>query len=312
MYFGDDASSSHDPQPRSFAAIPSDRISQDDDQPDDETTAVTPLGTLFDRSRRDRRRVVDVYDKGASSMSASKLQLTNPDRAYYDPENDRADTPTSPYVQASEAEDDADDAWDNVEYVLTESYRERPRESDTDRDGRTPRSGTWRLFASLGGSFARRKTDADEDIHQNTLATGGVRHRNENMFAVGKPRRYRPLFGRGAIRNGGGVWFEFSSPSSEERMISEVGKIAKAVGYQVWKRPGENKLRCIRRLNHRHEMHMVIFVGSVRLPEGLVSVVRLKRAKGDRNKTEAWRFSHFYRELIERLQRHGIEISSEV
>lgn len=315
MYFGDDASSSQeivDGGRRPSRAAPPETAYEDDD----EGAAVEPVAPSpaeRARARRDRVKVADVYDKGASSASTSKRHAVEVEGRYQESEHDRAATPLSPYVQASEDEGEEDDAWDNVEYVLTESYREGPKDSDIGIEGRPPRSSAWRLFSSIGQSFSKRKTDADEDVHQSTLAMGGSRYKSEKALSSGRGQmqRNRAWLGRGRATSGG-LWLEFSSPLGVERMLGEVGKVAKALGYQVWRRPGESKLRCIRRLNHRQEMHMVIFVGSVSLPEGPVSVVRLKRARGDKNRTEAWRYSHFYRELVERLQRFGIEITSEV
>lgn len=219
---------------------------------------------------------------------------------------ERSVTPSSPYMQQQIVDEDPNDAWNDVEYVLTDSYRNPQKPSDIEeRDSNpapsTPRSAAWRIFSSIGTSLRRRQDTAD-DLHQGTLASG-------TGYADKFTKRRRALFTRSNVRNGT-LWMEFTSPLALERMLAEVGKIAKAMGYQVWRRPGENKLRCIRRLTHRHEMHLVILVGSIRVPEGLLSVVRLRRARGDRNRTEGWRYAHFYRELIDRLQRHGVEITA--
>lgn len=72
----------------------------------------------------------------------------------------------------------------------------------------------------------------------------------------------------------------------------------------------ENKLPVgsIRQLTHRHEMHMVNVVESIGLPDGPMDVVRLRRARGDRNHTETCRFAHFYRQLIARSQRYTVTL----
>lgn len=221
---------------------------------------------------------------------------------------------------------EAEDTWENVEYVLTDSYRHGPgsgmighSRALAGADIHAPAStriARWRLLSTIGSKMGRRRgtgvTNGDgvEDIHQGTLAEGTPVYTDDKLHMGGKLGRgiLPTLFGRNNVRNGA-LWLEFTSPLGMERMLAEVGKIAKSLGYQVWRRPGENKLRCIRRLTHRHEMHMVIVVGTIGLPDGPMTVVRLRRARGDRNKTEAWRYAHFYRELIERLQRHGFEIS---
>lgn len=234
------------------------------------------------------------------------------------------------YIGASQdaLAQEVEDTWDNVEYVVTEPYQRDAQESDalgdrsTGADIHAPAAmpvARWRFLSSIGAKMGRRRGtgggvggngDVVEDIHQSTLAEGSPVY-TEDKHTVGSKgaRRYMThIFSRNNVRNGA-LWLEFSSPMNIERMLSEVGKIAKSLGYQVWRRPGENKLRCIRRLTHRHEMHMVIVVGSIGLPDGPMTVVRLRRARGDRNRTEAWRYAHFYRELIDRLQRFGVEIS---
>lgn len=219
-----------------------------------------------------------------------------------------------------------EEPWDNVDYVMTDPYQRDVHDSDaladrsTGADIHAPatmRVARWGFLSSIGSKMGKRRGTAVggnshvvEDIHQSTLAEGAPVYTEDKNSASHKGTRsyVRHIFSRHHVRNGA-LWLEFSSPLTVERMLSEVGKIAKSLGYQVWRRPGENKLRCIRRLSHRHEMHMVIVVGSIGLPDGPVTVVRLRRARGDRNRTEAWRYAHFYRDLIERLQRCNIEIS---
>lgn len=309
--------------------------------PNNTQPATSHADTPADRVRTRRDRALKVAEQNAaeraerasSSGSVVKRSQSELDDGMFqeldlelDPEvaQDRPTVPSSPYVQQSEAEEDEEeDAWENVEYVLTESYRQDPKTSEPrggiGQSSSRPyaRSAAWRLLSSIGNSLSKRRVDVEEDVHQSTLAHGSSLHKTEKTIpgvpGKGSLRRNRGynVFGRGAAK-AGGLWLEFSSPLGVERMLTEVGKVAKSFGYQVWRRPGENKLRCIRRLSHRLEMHMVIFIGSIRIPEGPITVVRLKRARSDRNRTEAWRYSHFYRELIDRLQRSGIEITSDV
>jgi len=98
-------------------------------------------------------------------------------------------------------------------------------------------------------------------------------------------------------------WLEFSTIMSRDEALSEVTKFAKLRGNQVWKRPGEHKIRCIRRLSRNNEMHMVIVVEAHPTTGG--TLVRVRRAKSDRGKTEWWRYLHFYRDVMARLSAAG-------
>lgn len=213
---------------------------------------------------------------------------------------ERPVSPSSPYGNHHNplhAEDRG--PWGDVEYEMTEAYRD-PKPSGTENSRTHQRSAAWRLLSSIGTSWKRRP-DPSDDVHQATLATGsGYTDKHS------KPRR--ALFGRNNVRNGTLI-YQFSSPLGAERILVEVGKISKFMGYQVMRRPGENKLRCIRQLSHRREMHIIILFGTISFPDGQRSNVVLRRARSDRNRTENWRYSIFYRELVERLERFGIEIT---
>lgn len=229
-----------------------------------------------------------------------------------------------PFVAPRDVEEvpDGDENWDSVEYVVSEEFQQRGFSHAADRDpppagadihaGSMTRVARWRLLSSIGSRVVVRRRpggDAVEDIHQGTLAEGSPVYTDEKSSSAAKmARRYIPLlFTRNSVKNGS-TWCEFSSPLGVEEMLTEIGRISKSLGYQVWRRQGENKLRCIRRLSHRHEMHMIIVVGTISLPEGPLTTVKLRRARSDRNRTDPWRYVHFNRELIERLQRKGIEV----
>lgn len=281
-----------------------------------------PLGQLFispaDRVRDRRDRVAKMTSaRQPPNRSIRRMASDLNKSTTFDDEQDPHAVPPPQYVQhtAQQEEMDENDAWDNVEYELTDSYREDVKHAEDiepdNRRGRSyHRSAAWRLFSSIGSSLGKKRMEAEDDIYQSTLAPGNAVYKTEKT--LGKARG--PLRRAGGYRfgRGGAMWLEFSSPVDVERMVSEVGKITKALGFRVLRRPGENKLQCVRWLTHRQEMHVVIIVSSIGLPQGSVSVVRLKRARGDRNRTEVWRYSQFYRELIERLQRSGIEIISEM
>lgn len=271
----------------------------------------------------DRHVRPDRPDSRAGASSAGPSSQTPPPLSQLTEapymEHDRSIAPSSPYVQHEHEEareEGVNDAWDNVEYVLTESYGKGAKSSDVevreDSNGRPyTRSVAWRLLSTIGTTFGRRRPEpAPDEMHESTLAPTMGYPNGKLPPPTMLARRNKGLFSRNNVRNGS-LWLEFSSPLGVERMLAEVGKISKCMGYQVWRRPGENKLRCIRRLSHRQEMHMVILVGSLRLPEGNLSVVRMRRARGDRNRTETWRYAHFYRELMERLERCGVQLSAE-
>lgn len=186
------------------------------------------------------------------------------------------------------------DAWEDVDYEFTESYREKARDENEKKRGR------WRWW-----SWGRKRALEDEDVYQTTLATGGP-YRGGHLLPEGKRRR-GGRFGRHAD-----VWLQFSAHLDTERTMTEVGRITKVLGYEIWRSPGENRWSCVRRLNHRHEMQMIIEVNDAAQPHGPISVVTVRRARGNRNRVEQWRYSQFYRELIERLQRLGIEISNDM
>lgn len=268
------------------------------------------------RARRDRAANMSSAEQPQNRVTTGLAPDMN-EAIALDGEQEHQVIPSHPYLQLNEQrrEEEEGDAWENVEYELTDSYRESGKRAEMqgpeNEHGRSHhRSVAWRLFASISNSLGKKRIDAEDDVYQSTLAPSNVVYKTEKT--LGKVRG--PLRRAGGYRfgRGGGPWLEFSSPVEVERMIAEVGKITEALGFQVWRRPGENKLRCVRWLNHRREMHMVITVSSIGLPHGSVSVARLKRARGDRNRTEVWRYSQVYRELIERLQRSGVEIMSEV
>lgn len=220
--------------------------------------------------------------------------------------------------------DEDDHNWESVEYIASKGFQ-RPAASHIPNHHHDSSNGAdinagamtrakWRLLSSIGSrSMARRRLPGDgvDDIHQGTLAEGSPVYAHDEKLgsAVKAARRYIPLlFTRNNVKNGT-LWLEFSSPLGIEDMLTEIVKVVKSLGFQAYRRPGENRLRCIRRVTQRHDMHMIIVLGSIGLPEGPMTVVKLRRARGDRNRGEAWRYAHFYRELIERLQRRGVEIS---
>lgn len=176
------------------------------------------------------------------------------------------------------------------------------------------KTSPWRVLSTLGSTFARRKTSAheDEDLHGGTmLATRTETTPAQEMTASGRRRldfanSGKSVFSRVLNRNspaGVGAWLEFTSLLPVERTLAELGRFAKMRGFQVWRRPGEDKLRCIRKFSHSQEMHMVMFAEEKLGPAAdTTTLVRLRRARGDRNRTEWWRFSHFQRELIDRFE----------
>ncbi|KAI0556917.1 hypothetical protein FGB62_373g04 [Gracilaria domingensis] len=230
---------------------------------------------------------------------------------------DAADADEEQQQPRQHTHDDVDDAWDTVEYVATDEYErqiERARIA-TRRDhlwdarGRAVplRPNAWRLLASFA-SLRQKRAPFDPALHS-TLASAAPSAAPERKPS-GKRVRARTLFSRGNDAPLGD-WMEFSSSVGVERILAEVGNIVKSLEYDVWRRAGENKLRCIRSISESHQMHVVIVVGGLAVPGKSLSVVRLRRARGDRNKTELWRFQVLFRELVHRLRANGVDVRSE-
>lgn len=270
--------------------------------------ATNPLISPADRvrARRDRKDQMSLEMQESSRQTMEFGQGLDAG----DGDQDRGVAPASPYMAQGEEEGDA---WDNVDYVLTEPYQDggmgSPMQTSAGIRGKSNHRGVaWRLFSSLGSSLGRRRTEGVDDVYESTLGPNHAIYKTERNYGevrgsiVGRRKGHR--FGRKAE-----VWMEFSAVVELERMVGEVGRVAFSLGFNVMRRPGENKLRCVRHMNRRQEMHAVILVSCVRLPQGSVSVVQMKRAREDRNRTQAWRYAQFYHEMIERLERDGMEIT---
>eukprot|EP00177_Eucheuma_denticulatum_P004281 GFKZ01007766.1.p1 GENE.GFKZ01007766.1~~GFKZ01007766.1.p1 ORF type:complete len:577 (-),score=58.88 GFKZ01007766.1:684-2414(-) len=270
--------------------------------------AINPLISPADRirARRDRKSQISLDMQEGSRRTMEFRQGSE----LVDADHDRGVTPASPYV--GQGEEDGD-AWDNVDYEFTDPYRDggvdTPAHTSEGLRARSNHRGVaWRLLSSLGSSFGRRRMEGVDDVYESTLGPNHAIYKTERILGdvrgslSGRRRGHR--FGR---RNE--AWFEFSAVVELERMVGELGRVANTLGFQVERRPGENKLRCVRYMNQGREMHVVVIVSSVRLPQGSVSVVLLKRAREDRNRTEAWKYAQFYRDTVERLERDGMEIT---
>jgi hypothetical protein len=97
-----------------------------------------------------------------------------------------------------------------------------------------------------------------------------------------------------------GSWLEFTVKMAAELVITEIARIAREHGHDVWRRPGERKLRCTAQPEaHGPPMFISIYVAS--FSDGTGSRVRLRRARADRNLTEWWRFVSFHRTVMERF-----------
>eukprot|EP00178_Gracilaria_changii_P004031 TRINITY_DN1617_c0_g1_i1.p1 TRINITY_DN1617_c0_g1~~TRINITY_DN1617_c0_g1_i1.p1 ORF type:complete len:433 (+),score=89.69 TRINITY_DN1617_c0_g1_i1:1586-2884(+) len=291
-------------------------------------------------SRRGRR--LSSLGNSSSSRSLSDLTQDSP-RAAATAMDDAAVVPSSPYVraasfnphaveheqQAPQEEDEEDDvahedgeaalhdAWDAVEYVATDEYEQhvnrvhhigrREHVWHTGARNVPLRPNAWRLLASFAS--LRSKRSALDAVQQPTLANAAP-SLSSPRAEVPKRIRARTLFSRGK-EGMVSEWMEFSSSMGVERILAEVANILKSLQYEVWRRAGENKLRCIRSISESHQMHVVVVVGCVAVPRTSVSVVRLRRAKGDRNRTEMWRFQVLFREIVHRLRTSGVDVRSE-
>lgn len=161
----------------------------------------------------------------------------------------------------------------------------------------------------LGGSrrtAAFRSGGGIEEIHQGTLAEGLPVYSRDTIG------RSRNLFGRGCGTGNGskhGVeWLELSSPMEREELMDEVESVANKLNYDTRRVKGEDRIRCVKVLSHRKEMHMHIDFRSVNIPNEKCTVIRIVRPRSDRNRTDAWRYSHFYRELSETLNIRNIPL----
>ena len=216
-------------------------------------------------------------------------------------DEERHDSPSAPYDPHDDdpvVVEDHDPLGD-IEYEMTAPYRD-PKPAEIAAARHQNRSAAWRFFAAIGNSWKRRP-DPTDDVHQSTLA-------NRTGYVPKSPKRRRPFFARGNNTANAAVTYKFSSPLGMERMLDEVGKIVSThMGYHVTMRSGENQLRCTKAIAHRVEMHVVIMFGTTGFPDGQRTAVMLRKGRGNRNRAETWRYSMFYRELLERLQRAGIQ-----
>ncbi len=208
--------------------------------------------------------------------------------------------------------------WFNVDYDLRAAYRRSdappPSKMADKLSGQgsfsslqenipAPTNGTrprWRLLArmrNIRGRKAEKKVMLDR---KDKLAAQPEREPRIHVGSSGALGGF--LDGsKGAVE--GDEWLEFSTLMSRELAMSEVMRFAKLRGNQVWRRPGEHKLRCIRKLSRNNEMHMVIVIEAHPTTGG--TLVRVRRARGDRGRTEWWRYLHFYRDIMARLSASG-------
>ncbi|CAN8069677.1 unnamed protein product [Agarophyton chilense] len=247
----------------------------------------SPTSSLSSSSPPSTRSLSDLTDDDARVAVASRLAL--PDDAM------AAIVPSSPYVRSHTFVRD-DDADHSVEYVASDRFAQW----DVPRDV-PPRSSPWRLLPSWAALRGKRPP-LERAVHDATLASAAPSRKRARQ-------RARTLFLRPYDTRT--HWMEFSCALSVERVLAEVASVVKTLHYDVWRRAGENKLRCVRRISDAHHMHVVVVVGCVALPRASLSVVRLRRAKGDRNRTEHWRFQVLFRELVDRLRASGVDVRSE-
>jgi hypothetical protein len=94
-----------------------------------------------------------------------------------------------------------------------------------------------------------------------------------------------------------GLWLEFLVHLPLEATISEVAQFTRNIGYEVWRRPGENKLRCSKRPDTASPM-MHVSVQFSNAGEKKGSRVRLRRSRTDHYLTEWWRYVNLQRDLM--------------
>lgn len=229
--------------------------------------------------------------------------------------------------------------WQGVEYELTEKYRGLDPSPPPSEEGHAQLSahrtfhyempcGTptpvstrrpWRIFSNLGARLRRTTTPSYNGASDRNLAgkdstcSGSLNPKGVSKLSAKRTGKKMHVQQRARDdkprTKQQGPWLEFETLLSSERTLAELARFAKTLGFQVWRRPGENKLRCIRVLNARHEMHLVVVVEPSK--EAAVTTVKLRRGKGDRGRTEWWRFSHFHRDVVARFAEAGLAVSKD-
>lgn len=213
-------------------------------------------------------------------------------------------------------EDELSATWQGVEYELTEKYRT----SDAAADPLNPKTAvgsstgnTHRTFHSTSGETPLPSPPPRAPWR--LLA----RMRRRRRAAISHPPADAARADAKALRTFGSsgafgvrtreteaanetLSLAFSTLLSREQAIAEVARFAKLRGNQVWRRAGEFKLRCLRKLSRSSEMHMSIVVEG---RDSYNTVVVVRRSRSDRNRTEAWRYIHFYRDVMGRLSATG-------
>lgn len=157
----------------------------------------------------------------------------------------------------------------------------------------TLRSGAWK--ASGAGAVG-----ASEGFAEGTLQNGqgpsdahagvpaGVSDRFSLKGMVSKTTRVN------------GSWLEFIVLLSVDTVVSETAQMVRDFGHDVWRRPGERKLRCTAQ-PEAHGPPMYTTINVVSAVEGRGAVVRLRRARADRHQTMWWRYVSLHRELVARF-----------
>jgi hypothetical protein len=94
-----------------------------------------------------------------------------------------------------------------------------------------------------------------------------------------------------------GSWLEFIVQFPLEATISEFAQYSRKAGFEVWRRPGENKLRCSTRPEAAGPMmHVSVMFSNTGDRKG--SRVRLRRSRADLYLTDWWRYVHLQRDLM--------------
>lgn len=218
----------------------------------------------------------------------------------------RTRTTNPPGKMQQVIDDELSSTWQGVEYELTEKYRLSDAAADAPKisaipgaTGAThscdsispdaplpspPPRAPWRLLARMRRrrrAITNLGTAPDAKMHRAFGSTGTFTRAREDAnqsFSL-----------------------SFTTIMSREQAVGELSRFAKLRGNQVWRRPGEHKLRCVRKLSRSCEMHMTIVVES-KMNETVVSI---RRSKSDRSRTELWRYTHFYGDVMDRLSATG-------
>lgn len=267
------------------------------------------------------------HDADPSPVPMAKRSMSTPELGKLaDTDGDEDDDPRmKPQLPVIDKE--TDKTWKGVEYEFSERYR-TSYELRSIQQNPPAKNITSRMLSSIGAAFARRQKGGVQPEMRRIQSSNSrivsspsthsahplVRQESSHLHSqksiplqavsnAVKGAKAKPRF---VPFSNAGPFLEFGTVLPTERAIAEIARFSKLRGFQVWRRPSEYKLRCIRKLSYTHEMHMVILLDYNE--EDGVTMIRIRRAKGDKSKTEWWRYSLFHRDIMDRFAAIGHDV----